>query len=110
MSDSVGSSIKGATMSGPESINGTYGSSVNLRVRSRCFALLRLFFCFLSFPYHFYRLPDAKVFTDRAIQIINSHNASEPLYMYIAYHNPHDACTADRFKNGLNAPLATVNM
>lgn len=51
---------------------------------------------------------DAHVFTSRAVELIEQHDASEPLYLYLAYHNVHDACASDRFALGLQAPLGTV--
>jgi hypothetical protein len=53
---------------------------------------------------------DQEVFTQRAVDIITQHNHSEKLYIYVAYHNVHDACQADRFALGLNAPKATVDV
>jgi arylsulfatase A-like enzyme len=84
--DSVGTNISGATMSGPGSVNNTY---------------------------------DQVVFTQRAVKHIFEHaadnaaarrrvEAEAPLYLYLAYHNVHDACVADRFTGGLNAPYETV--
>lgn len=84
--DSKGTDIAGAAMSGPESLNNTY---------------------------------DQVVFTQRAVQHIQGHaqlqqaqaRAGEqlsPLFIYLAYHNVHDACLKDRYKAGLNAPLETV--
>jgi arylsulfatase A-like enzyme len=53
---------------------------------------------------------DQEVFTRRAVEIIAAHDAaSAPLYLYLAYHNVHDACEKDRFARGLAAPMATVN-
>lgn len=74
--DSTTDCVKGASMSGPHSYNGTY---------------------------------DQDLFTDRAVSTIQSHDISEPLYLYVAYHNVHDACTEDRFALGLQAPLETVD-
>ena len=51
---------------------------------------------------------DADLFTARATDVIAAHDASESLYLYVAYHNVHDACTADRFALGLHAPKGTV--
>ena len=53
---------------------------------------------------------DQEVFTQRAVNIIRSHNKSEPLYLYVAYHNVHDACQHDRFALGLDAPKGTVDV
>ena len=79
--DSVGTSIKGAAMSGPQSLNGTY---------------------------------DQVAFTQRAVDLIhantNEDGAGAPLYIYLAYHNVHDACQQDRFTSGLNAPKETVDL
>ena len=44
---------------------------------------------------------DRDVFTERAIQIIKDHNTSEPLFLYVAFHNVHDACQKDRFALGV---------
>jgi len=53
---------------------------------------------------------DQEVFTRRAVDIITKHDPSAaPLYLYLAYHNVHDSCYADRRSAGLNAPLATVD-
>ena len=52
---------------------------------------------------------DQVAFTDRAVELIGANAGSTtPLYIYLAYHNVHDACTLDRFTAGLNAPLETV--
>jgi hypothetical protein len=71
---------------------------------------------------------DQVVFTQRAVQYIHAQaKLSAPLFLYLAYHNVHDACQTDRFKAGacvclfatqaivtnrpaagLNAPLETV--
>ena len=53
---------------------------------------------------------DQEVFTQRAVDIIQQHNHSENLYLYVAYHNVHDACQADRFALGLHAPKETVDV
>ena len=85
--DSKGTDIKGAAMSGPQSLNNTY---------------------------------DQVVFTNRAVEHIHAHAAIQtqqqeaqeeliPLFVFLAYHNVHDACMKDRFTAGLNAPLETVN-
>ena len=75
---SEGSSIAGATMSGPGSVNGTY---------------------------------DQVVFTQEAVRHILNHSVvQKPLYIYLAYHNVHDACTKDRATSGLNAPKETVDL
>ena len=75
---SHGSTIAGATMSGPGNVNGTY---------------------------------DQVVFTHEAVRHILNHTVvQKPLYIYLAYHNVHDACTKDCFTAGLNAPLETVNL
>ncbi len=43
------------------------------------------------------------------ISIIQAHNASRPLYLYLAFHNVHDSCNVDG--NGvLNAPKASVEL
>eukprot|EP00051_Salpingoeca_urceolata_P031212 m.10785 g.10785 ORF g.10785 m.10785 type:complete len:536 (-) comp3858_c0_seq1:56-1663(-) len=76
-SDSNGTNIQGAPMSGAASLNGTY---------------------------------DRVVFTDQAVDAINKHDPSQGLYLYVAFHNVHDACTADRFADGLNAPKASVDL
>ena len=80
--DSLPNEIRGAKMSGPDSLNNTY---------------------------------DQEVFTRRAVAIIDRHGQEEaaaavspPLFLYLAYHNVHDACEADRFTRGLHAPLSTV--
>lgn len=78
--DSVGTDIRGAVMSGKDSLNGTY---------------------------------DQVAFTQRAVHHIYDHAANfstMSLYIYLAYHNVHDACQNDRFKAGLNAPLETVEL
>ena len=62
----------------------------------------------MSGKHSFNNTYDAHIFTNRAVQVIQEHNTSEPLYLYVAYHNVHDACQADRFLLGLNAPLETV--
>jgi hypothetical protein len=43
---------------------------------------------------------DQVVFSQRAAEIIHSHDKTDPLYVYLAYHNVHDACIADRFSGG----------
>lgn len=54
---------------------------------------------------------DRDVFTQRAIDVINDHNQSEPLFLYVAYHNVHDSCMADRLSSlGLDAPKASVEL
>lgn len=53
---------------------------------------------------------DANVFANRAVDIIRAHNKSQPLYLYVGFHNPHDACPHDRFKNGLQAPKDSVDL
>ena len=79
--DSLPNEIRGASMKGPDSLNNTY---------------------------------DQEVFTRRAVAIIDGHAQqaaaapAPPLFLYLAYHNVHDACEADRFTRGLAAPLATV--
>ena len=79
--DSVGEEIKPAAMSGPGSLNGTY---------------------------------DQVAFSQRAVELIHAHAAKEDdadsFYCYLAYHNVHDACIADRFSGGLNAPMETVDL
>jgi hypothetical protein len=63
---------------------------------------------------------DQEVFTQRAVQRIHEHAAAaqiqrdtpgdapvEPMFLYLAYHNVHDACTKEK---ALNAPLETVEM
>ena len=42
--------------------------------------------------------------------MIAKHDATKPLYLYVAFHNVHDACQADRFALGLNAPLEAVEL
>eukprot|EP00052_Salpingoeca_macrocollata_P019248 m.159470 g.159470 ORF g.159470 m.159470 type:complete len:537 (+) comp20908_c0_seq1:1127-2737(+) len=51
---------------------------------------------------------DRQVFQDFATQRIAAHDPSQPLYLYVAWHNVHDACPADRYVNGLNAPCPTM--
>eukprot|EP01051_Picozoa_sp_SAG22_P006434 SAG22_NODE_421_length_10720_cov_22.582619_5_plen_261_part_00 len=84
--DSKGTDIAGAAMSGPDSLNNTY---------------------------------DQVVFTSRAVKHIKAHaagaaaaggTAEERLFLYLAYHNVHDACQQDRYTAGLNAPLETVEL
>jgi|EP01043_Picozoa_sp_COSAG02_P001677 hypothetical protein len=53
---------------------------------------------------------DQVVFSQRAVDIIHDHDKSSPLYIYLAYHNVHDACISDRFSGGLNAPMETVDL
>ena len=53
---------------------------------------------------------DQVAFSQRAVEIIHEHDKSSPLYIYLAYHNVHDACIADRFSGGLNAPMETVDL
>lgn len=56
---------------------------------------------------------DQVAFTQRAVHHIYDHAANfstMSLYIYLAYHNVHDACQNDRFKAGLNAPLETVEL
>ena len=54
---------------------------------------------------------DQVVFSQRAVELIHAHDqASGPFYCYLAYHNVHDACTADRFAGGLDAPMGTVDL
>jgi hypothetical protein len=53
---------------------------------------------------------DQVAFSQRAVEIIHAHDKSSPLYIYLAYHNVHDACIADRFSGGLNAPMETVDL
>ncbi len=54
---------------------------------------------------------DQDIFTQRAVDIIEKHDGDkEPLYLYVAYHNVHDACQANRFLLGLQAPLETVEL
>lgn len=54
---------------------------------------------------------DRDAFTNRAIDIINNHDASKPLYLYLAFHNVHDSCTKDRLTSGgLNAPKKSVDL
>lgn len=47
--------------------------------------------------------------SDRAVSIINAHNASESLYMYLAFQNVHEGCSRPD-KLGVQAPLATVQL
>ena len=86
--DSVTNQVRGAAMSGPQSYNGTY---------------------------------DQVLFTQRAVELIDGHKTSRaadgdngsapaPLYLYVAYHNVHDACQSDRFAAGLQAPAETVDL
>ena len=52
---------------------------------------------------------DQVVFTQRAVKHIHDiAGTGDPLFLFLAYHNVHDACTKDRFTAGLNAPLVTV--
>ena len=54
---------------------------------------------------------DQVVFSQRAVELIHAHDQkSGPFYCYLAYHNVHDACTADRFAGGLDAPMGTVDL
>jgi arylsulfatase I/J len=54
---------------------------------------------------------DQVVFTQRAVKHIHDvAGTGDPLFLFLAYHNVHDACTADRYTAGLNAPLETVLM
>ena len=53
---------------------------------------------------------DQVAFSQRAVEIIHDHEKSIPLYIYLAYHNVHDACIKDRFSGGLNAPMETVDL
>lgn len=82
---------------------------------------------------------DQVVFTSRAVRHIKAHAAAvaaaaaarmastpggqgsteadaeatsqdSTLFLYLAYHNVHDACQQDRFTSGLNAPLETVEL
>ena len=62
----------------------------------------------MSGPTSFNNTYDAHLFTNRAVDIIQQHNLSESLYLYVAYHNVHDACQTNRKLLGLNAPLETV--
>ena len=83
--DSVTNQVRGAAMSGPRSYNNTY-----------------------------YQV----LFTQRAVDVIDGHTskssgaadggAPAPLYLYVAYHNVHDACQSNRFAAGLQAPAETV--
>ena len=81
--DSVGPKIAGAAMSGEGSYNNTY---------------------------------DQVIFTQRAVSRIKTHAAEHaedtdvPLFMFVAYHNVHDACQEDRYTSGLNAPKETVDL
>jgi hypothetical protein len=49
---------------------------------------------------------DTTAFTDEAVRKILAHNASRPLYMYLAYQAVHAASANDKLV--LNAPLDTV--
>ena len=54
---------------------------------------------------------DQIVFTQRAVAHIHDVAGSgDPLFLVVAYHNVHDACIADRFSGGLNAPMETVDL
>jgi arylsulfatase A-like enzyme len=55
---------------------------------------------------------DRIVFQNRAIEVIEAHDPSEPLYLHVAWHNVHDSCTADRTDGALvlQAPKETVDM
>ena len=46
---------------------------------------------------------------DRAVSIIAKHDASTPLYMYLAWQNVHEGC-ARPDKLGMQAPLAAVSL
>ena len=55
---------------------------------------------------------DRIVFQERAIDVIEAHDPSEPLYLHVAWHNVHDACTKDRTTGSLvlQAPTETVSL
>lgn len=50
-----------------------------------------------------------KLLSDRAVDIIAAHPPSEPLYMYIAFMNGHEACV-NQTAAGVQAPLATAEL
>ena len=52
----------------------------------------------------------AHVFTDEANRIINIHEKSRPLYIYLAYQNVHLACGVGRANGPLQAPCETVDL
>lgn len=53
---------------------------------------------------------DQEVFTNRALDLIRKQGPSDPpLFVYLAYHNVHDTCAADKqYPGRLNAPASTV--
>jgi arylsulfatase A-like enzyme len=50
---------------------------------------------------------NAELLTARAEALIRAHNASQPLYLYLAYQNVHEGC-ARPDKLGMQAPLGAV--
>lgn len=46
------------------------------------------------------------LFTERALEIIENHDVSQPLYLYLAYMNVHAGCGETL---GLQAPLSSVS-
>ena len=100
--DSVLEEIKPAAMSGPGSLNGTCASRGRSATASFISSLTTG--ALLS-------ADDQVVFSQRAVELIHAHDQSRgPFYCYLAYHNVHDACTADRFAGGLDAPMGTVDL
>jgi len=53
---------------------------------------------------------DQEIFTQRALSLIVRHQPDDPsLFVYLAYHNVHDTCGADKqYPGRLNAPADTV--
>jgi hypothetical protein len=45
------------------------------------------------------------LFTERAVEIIENHDVSQPLYIYLAYMNVHAGCSGPL---GVQAPLSSV--